>query len=91
MLFKGAVTSYSYFCPAVRAGLIIHERRRGKWRDSDADVTVTNRKAWEKIGSPTLEKMTTSLGAANGIPILVLGQFDAHLRRTFRPWSLLCC
>ena len=43
--------------------------------DSGADVTVINREAWEQIGSPTLEKTTTSLGAANGTPIEVLGQF----------------
>ena len=46
--------------------------------DSGADVTVINREAWEQIGSPTLEKTTTSLGAANGTPIEVLGQFDVQ-------------
>ena len=58
--------------------------------DSGVDVTAINREAWEQIGSTTLEKMTTSLGAANGTLIEVLGQFDVHLRRTFRSWSLLC-
>ena len=46
--------------------------------DSGADVTVINREAWEQIGSPTLEKTITSLGAANGTPIEVLGQFDVQ-------------
>ena len=46
--------------------------------DSGVDVTVINREAWEQIGSPTLEKTTTSLGAANGTPIEVLGQFDVQ-------------
>ena len=36
-----------------------------------ADVTVINREAWDQIRSPTLEKTTTSLGAANGTPIEV--------------------
>ena len=39
---------------------------------------VINREAWERIGSPTLEKTTTSLGAANRTPIEVLGQFDVQ-------------
>ena len=46
--------------------------------DSGADVTVINREAWKQIGSLTLEKMTTSPGAANGTPIEVLGQFDVQ-------------
>ena len=46
--------------------------------DSGADVTVINREAWKQIGSPTLEKTTTSLSAANGTPIEVLGQFDVQ-------------
>ena len=46
--------------------------------DSGADGTVINREIWEQIGSPTLEKTTTSLGVANGTPIEVLGQFDVQ-------------
>ena len=44
--------------------------------DSGADVTLINKETWEQIGSPALERSMTTLGAANGSPIKVLGQFD---------------
>ena len=46
--------------------------------DSGADVTVISKDVWEQIGSPSLERSRTTLGAANGTPIEVIGQFDVE-------------
>ena len=37
--------------------------------DSGADVTIINTDTWEKIGTPSLDKSSVSLSAANGTPI----------------------
>ena len=46
--------------------------------DSGADVTLIDTQTWVKIGSPELSKPATTIGAANGTEIEVVGEFEVN-------------